>query len=394
MRLLIAEDDRSSRTILEHIVGNWGYEPVMAAEGQEAWEALSRPDAPELALLDWEMPGVSGVEICQRLRKRLEGATTYVILLTSKGQREDIVAGLVAGADDYLTKPYDRDELRARLNVGRRILQLQADLAGRLREIEDTLLCIQESFLCGRVPTDLSGIEVVARTIAHGQVAGDFYDFHTHGNDLLDIVVGDVMGKGMRASLLGAALATRFLRCLREHAASSGSVAPPPLAGLLARVRDEVFPQFLETESFATVCYARVDLARRCLELVDCGHPPLLHVSAQTGEATFVGGSNMPLGFSPDEDFVVATLPLAPGDLLVFYSDGVTEATDRSGRMYGEERLACTVKLQAGNSLRDVVGGLLSDIVTHVAGTAIADDVTCVALRVCPPQTTGRGNQR
>ena len=72
MRLLIAEDDRSSRTILEHIVGNWGYEPVMAAEGQEAWEALSRPDAPELALLDWEMPGVSGVEICQRLRKRLE----------------------------------------------------------------------------------------------------------------------------------------------------------------------------------------------------------------------------------------------------------------------------------------------------------------------------------
>ena len=384
MKLLIAEDDLTSRTILEHMVRKWGYQPVVATDGQEAWTALIGLDAPELALLDWEMPGISGVEICQRLRQRAKGPTTYLILLTSKGQREDVVAGLVAGADDYLTKPYDRDELQARLNVGRRILQLQDDLAGRLGEIEDTLLCIHESFLCGRIPTDLPGVDIEARTIAHGQTAGDFYDFHTHGKDVLDIVVGDVMGKGMRASLIGAALATRFLRCLREHTASSRTVAPPPLAELLASVRDRVFPQFLETESFATVCYARVDLAHSHLELVDCGHPPLLHFSARTGAGTFVRGANMPLGFSQNEDFVVTTRTLEPDDLLLFNSDGITEATDGNGRMYGEERLACCVKRHAGDSLREVVEGVVADIVTHVAETTIADDVTCVVLRICP----------
>jgi len=131
MKVLIAEDDITSRSILTAILGKWGHEVVSAADGDEAWAALQKPDAPRIALLDWMMPGMTGPELCRRVRGRKSAEPLYIILLTSKGDRQDIVEGLDAGADDYIAKPYDSGELRARINVGRRILDLQSALAQR-----------------------------------------------------------------------------------------------------------------------------------------------------------------------------------------------------------------------------------------------------------------------
>ncbi len=129
MKILIAEDDFTSRRILEAILLRWGYEVISAADGLEAWEQLQRADAPPLAILDWMMPEIDGDELCRRLKKRKPTATTYVILLTARGGKEDIVKGLEAGADDYLAKPFDNGELRARVAVGRRIVELQSALS-------------------------------------------------------------------------------------------------------------------------------------------------------------------------------------------------------------------------------------------------------------------------
>ena len=128
MRVLIAEDDFTSRSILTVILAKWGYEVVSAADGDEAWAALQKPDAPRIALLDWMMPGMTGPQLCRRVRGRERAEPLYIILVTSKSDRQDIVRGLDAGADDYIAKPYDNEELRARINVGRRILDLQAEL--------------------------------------------------------------------------------------------------------------------------------------------------------------------------------------------------------------------------------------------------------------------------
>ena len=128
MRVLIAEDDFTSRSILTAILGRWSNEVVSAADGDEAWAAVQKPDAPQIVLLDWMMPGMTGPELCRRVRGRKAAEPLYIILLTSKGDRQDIIEGLEAGADDYITKPYDNEELRARINVGRRILDLQTEL--------------------------------------------------------------------------------------------------------------------------------------------------------------------------------------------------------------------------------------------------------------------------
>ena len=137
MKALIAEDDSISRRMLEAFLVKWGYEVMVATEGEEAWAILQGNDAPRLAILDWMMPGRDGIDICRSIRQRKGRPYTYILLLTARGQKEDIVQGLEAGADDYVTKPFDPFELRARLRAGRRIVELQEQLLQAREALRD-----------------------------------------------------------------------------------------------------------------------------------------------------------------------------------------------------------------------------------------------------------------
>ena len=143
-RVLIAEDDAVSRTVLERALRGWGYDVVVTKDGAEAWAALRDDAAPRLALLDWMMPELEGPEVCRRLRALARPIPTYAILLTARDQADDVVTGLDSGADDYVTKPFDRAELRSRLRVGERVLALQEGLAGRIHELETALGQVKE----------------------------------------------------------------------------------------------------------------------------------------------------------------------------------------------------------------------------------------------------------
>jgi diguanylate cyclase (GGDEF)-like protein len=136
MRILIAEDEAISRRMLESTLTKWGYEVGVTSNGDDALAVLQDQDAPLLAILDVMMPGLEGVEVCRRMRQMNQASPTYMILLTAKSSKAEVVKGLQAGADDYLTKPFDRDELYARLQVGMRVVQLQRSLTGRVRQLE------------------------------------------------------------------------------------------------------------------------------------------------------------------------------------------------------------------------------------------------------------------
>ncbi len=136
MKILIAEDEPAFRHLLEDVLIKWGYEVIVSCDGNEAWQLLHTEDAPRLLVLDWKMPGLDGLEICRRIRKQRVGPYTYVILLTSQQRDADLVAGMEAGADDYITKPLNINELRVRLNAGKRLLDLQNELAVRASELE------------------------------------------------------------------------------------------------------------------------------------------------------------------------------------------------------------------------------------------------------------------
>jgi diguanylate cyclase (GGDEF)-like protein len=136
MRALIADDDPVTRAILIKALKPWNMEVTVAADGAEAWEALSSGQPPEIAIVDWMMPGMDGIELCRRVREYPALAGIYVILLTGRGSRMDLVAGLDAGADDYMVKPIDTEELRARVQVGMRVANLQGRLAERVVELQ------------------------------------------------------------------------------------------------------------------------------------------------------------------------------------------------------------------------------------------------------------------
>jgi phosphoserine phosphatase RsbU/P len=144
MRILIAEDDRETARLLKALLDKWGYEVLTARDGAEAWRELQAEASPRLAILDLMMPYLSGIELCRKIRELPARASLYVILLTAKTGKEDVLAGLAAGADDYITKPFDIQELRARLQVGVRIVELQESLAGRVRELEEALAQVKQ----------------------------------------------------------------------------------------------------------------------------------------------------------------------------------------------------------------------------------------------------------
>jgi diguanylate cyclase (GGDEF)-like protein len=134
-RVLIAEDDPVSRRVLEVFLSKWGYDATMAENGEEALRILESEGAPRMAILDWMMPGMEGVQVCRRIRAHGGRPYVYILLLTARTQREDLLAGLESGADDYLTKPFDAQELHARLRVGQRIVDLQDQLIGAREEL-------------------------------------------------------------------------------------------------------------------------------------------------------------------------------------------------------------------------------------------------------------------
>jgi DNA-binding response OmpR family regulator len=144
MRILIAEDEPVSRRVLESTLDKWGYEVIVTCDGAQAWEALRRDDAPHLAVLDVMMPGMGGIEVCRRVRETPRDISPYLILLTSKSGKENVVLGLDAGANDYVAKPFDPEEMRARISVGLQMLELQKRLAQRVAELEDALSQVKQ----------------------------------------------------------------------------------------------------------------------------------------------------------------------------------------------------------------------------------------------------------
>jgi len=139
MHILIAEDEPTTRLLLERTLSGWGHEVQVCSDGEQAWAALQASAHPPLAILDWMMPGLDGVDVCRHARESPELARLYIIMLTTRDAEEDIVAGLDAGANDYITKPFRRRELAARIGVGQRVVELQSQLAARVVELEEAL---------------------------------------------------------------------------------------------------------------------------------------------------------------------------------------------------------------------------------------------------------------
>lgn len=231
MKVLIADDDPLSSGAMQRLLKMWGYDPIVAANGEEAWEVLCQDDAPPLAIIDWMMPGIDGVELCQRLRNERPDPYVYVLMLTARGDTDDIVAAIGAGADEYLVKPFDEQELFVRLRSGKRILDIQQAL--HYKACHDPLTevlnraAVHEVFVkeLSRANRHGSSVGIMMTDLDHFKHINDRYG-HPVGDEVLREAVGRMQEELRTYDSIGRVGGEEFIlvvpNCSRKHLAEAG----------------------------------------------------------------------------------------------------------------------------------------------------------------------------
>ncbi|TSA09980.1 MAG: diguanylate cyclase [Comamonadaceae bacterium] len=336
---------------------------------------------PDLILLDVMMPEMDGFETCRRFKADARFRDIPIIFLTALGDVQAESTGLSLGAADYIAKPVnvdtaqqrirnllEREALRKEIQTQFNELKQATDLlqASRQRELEFGN-AIQHTLLQGVIPKGIEGASVSSFSEPSQVVDGDFSDIRRLHTNSFDVLVGDVMGKGVGAALIGAGVRSAYHQVLADLQVvkAFGTVLPTP-AEIVNELHRVVTPRLVELSSFVTLALYRFDLEAGTLTCVNAGHTPGLLLSARQGEVLTIMGDNMPIGVLPDEVYVEVCVPIGPGDSLLVYSDGITEACNAGGEQYGQERLIAA--FEAGRKAALVPFALLDSIQQTLKG--------------------------
>lgn len=265
--------------------------------------------------------------------------------------------------------------------------QMQAE---RLRQEVDIGSRIQQSLLFSRVPERIEGAAIAALTIPSQTIDGDFYDIVDHSPRCFDVVVGDVMGKGVPAAILAAAAKSGLFRALCQLMVDTGRREIPQVNNIVTSLNTNLARQMISVDSFASLSYSRFDLAKKTVTFVDAGHTKTFHLRIRDRQTFLLQGDNLPLGIIQDEVYQQIAHRFEPGDIFVFYSDGITEARNPAGEFFGEYRLYECVRRSTERSAEDIVAEIRSSVVAFCSREVFEDDLTCVVVRIeSAPATAG-----
>ncbi len=321
-------------------------------------------------------------------------------LLAVPMSQADRVLGFICVENSEEKGPWSEDILNMLSMVGNVFASAMARRnaenkleAARAREVEIGSR-IQQTLLLSTPPLNSIDFRIATLTIPSLGIDGDFYDFLLHPNRCLDIIMGDVMGKGVPAALISAGAKTEFLRSMSHLLVSSPRGSIPEPRDIVNDVHSVLTPQLMKLDSFATLSYLRLDPIINKVTLVDCGNTRLMRCSWDSGNIDYLAGFNVPLGFMETEVYAEAQLDYAPGDLFMLYSDGVTEARNPKGELFGLERLEGIVSLNHKRAPEYIVEAVKDAVTNFMVSTVLSDDLTCVVIRVVsdlteaqPPQT-------
>ncbi len=393
MKILIAEDDLVSRRILESRLVKWGHRVFTARDGQEAWELFNNEEF-SVVITDWMMPGLDGVELVRRIRSSRPSGYVYTILITAKQQKKDLLEAMEAGADDFITKPFDKDELHVRLRAGERIIELEQNLAGRNRDLNianermsrdlEAASGIQRSLLPARAP-DVSGFNFSWKFKPCEVLAGDFLNIFPLNESHVGLYVLDVSGHGVPAALLSVTL-SRLLSpnphqsILLKKQPDSKDYTPVSPADVVLQLNNQ-FQFDPGTGQFFTLLYGILNTLNGEFGFVSAGHPGLAHIPVNS-DPVILTSPGFPIGFpdSEKEEYAENLIQLNSGDRLYIYSDGITEAKNADNELFWENRLIESLSQNSHLTLDDSLTALLETLAGWRGDEEYDDDITIIAL--------------
>lgn len=406
MKILLVDDEPAILSIQSEILQKWGYDVEVAGDGRIAWEKIANP-AINFVISDWMMPGMSGIELCRKIREAKLERYVYLLLCTAKDRREDIVAGLDAGADDFLVKPIDPDELRVRVLSGERVLNLERKLEHRNLELQAVNEQLEEANklleeINSKLEEDLDAAAkmqlsllpppspqapgVKAEWLFHPShyIAGDIFDFCVIDENHVGFYTLDVSGHGVPAAMLSFTL-NKFLRpeigtedLLKSFNPATSKYEPTSPE----KVLEELNRRFeMKDDKYFTMTYGVYNNLSSQLYLALAGQPQPLLIR-KCGKIEQLGEGGYPIGIWPESDYECFGISISSGDRLVLYSDGISECQNIKGQQYGETRIIKYFQEHACSlSLKELLLGLEQEIRRwNKRGTNFEDDISMLAL--------------
>lgn len=390
--VLIVEDSLVYRRLLVRMLAQWGYSVSEAENGIAALQILANQPV-SLVISDWEMPEMDGLTLCREIRSRQFGHYVYVILLTAREAPGDLTLGFDAGADDFLSKPVEQSELRARLHAGARVLSLEATLAARNARLSEALRQIEQDL---EVAARIQQSVLPAHQQRYGDyfsdwiflpsawVSGDIFNVFPLDNHLGFYCV-DVSGHGVGAAMMSLAVARQFLhgRAVERFLFTGDNEVASP-AEVVRILNGRFCSDEVEIVSYFTMIYGVIDLATGEGKLCQAGHPTPFIVTPD-GEVRTVGNGGAPVGLMPDLSWTDVSFSLAPGERLCLFSDGITECENVAGEQFGQMRLQAALQEGAGHRLNELLPQFARHLIHWRSGDnrelqAMADDVSLLVI--------------
>ncbi|ADI62805.1 PP2C family protein-serine/threonine phosphatase [Trichormus azollae] len=374
-QILVIDDDYSIQIFLKRMLEKQGYEVITASNGQEGiLQALACP--PALIICDWIMPGLTGIEVCDHIKKDPNLSTTFFILLTSLDSVADRVKGLDAGADDFISKPIEQNELQARVRAGLRLHQLNRDLQSQKLLLE-TELAEAAEYVKSLLPLPMSApIAINSRFIPSRQLGGDCFDYYWLDSDYVAIYLLDTAGHGLRATLPSISV----LNLLRSRALKGLNYYQP--SQVLTALND-TFQMNYQNDKYFTIWYGVYDRINRQLTYASAGHPPAILVSGKspaTTELKLLKTPGMPVGMFPEAKYVDRACRIDNFSSLYIFSDGAYEITKSDGTLWNLDGfIQLLVSLQ--HSVDYQLEHILNYLINLNSKEAFDDDLSILQIK-------------
>jgi len=395
VKILIIENASAIKNMISESLGHRGHELIYVTDGNKAWHLINKRQDIRFVLADFNMPGMNGIELCKKIRSAEFPYYIYIMLMTSKNHKIEVISGIKEGADDILTKPFDPDELQIRISAGERIVHLEEDLLEKNKNLQMANAILRGNLISGQeaqkslLPSgfpDISNMEFAASFIPSAYGSGDIYNIFRLDETNIGLYNIDVSGHGVSAAFFSVCLNQRLSQDPQSFGLVKAPITSPPFYQINSPI--EVVASLNEEDMlgkygrYFTMVYAIVNLETGSVSFYRAGHNyPLLIQDKQNSNYIEGGGPPIGLGIELNKK-QQQDIRLEAGDQLIFFSDGINDAfSPKSGERYGLERARNLLEGNYSEPLERSFERLISDVQKFMGQGGFSDDISIIGLK-------------